>query len=274
MTKACEIMNISPQYYYKSLEHERAYYSDVQIIEEGLIELRQQHPNLGLKKFYQGYFDPIRAQLKGHWGQHKVLDLGKRKGWILKKKRSFTKTTDSYHHYKVHKNLIKDKADIKAGEVLVSDITYLRAGLKFVYLFLITDLASRKIVGWNLSNSLAADGAVSALKMARKNLSKTKDVIHHSDRGIQYCCGRYMEAINSYKMRLSMTEENHCYENAVAERVNGILKNEYNLGEILPSNISLIGKIVSDTVSKYNSQRKHWSLDLQTPDEVFYQQQK
>ena len=147
VTKACELMNITPQYYYKSLEQERGYYSDIQIIEEELQRLRHQHPNLGLKKFYQGYFDEIRPRLQGSWGQHKVLELAPLKGWLKQKKRSFTKTTNSYHHYRVHRNLIKDKADIRSGEVLVSDITYLRAGLKFVYLFLITDLASRKIVG-------------------------------------------------------------------------------------------------------------------------------
>lgn len=267
-------MNITPQYYYKSLEQERAYYSDIQIIEEELQKLRHQHPNLGLKKFYQGYFDAIRPRLQGSWGQHKVLELARLKGWFKQKKRSFTKTTNSYHHYRVHKNLIKDKADISPGQVLVSDITYLRAGLKFVYLFLITDLASRKIVGWHLSKSLSAEGAVEALRLAKKTLPKTEGVIHHSDRGIQYCCGRYMKSISSYQMRVSMTEENHCYENSVAERVNGILKNEYNLGDILPSEISLLKKIIKNTIKKYNSERKHWSLNLQTPDKVFYQQQK
>lgn len=262
-------MKISPQYYYKSLEKERSYLQDVQVIEEALLELRKRHPNLGVKKFYQGYFEALRPFLRRSWGQHKVFALARQKGWFIKPKRSYTRTTDSYHHYKVHKNLIKDMKDVAPKKVLVSDITYLRLGLKFSYLFLITDLGSRKIVGWHLSESLAADGALKALAMSKKLLQETENVIHHSDRGIQYCCGRYMEKITAYKMKVSMTEENHCYENAVAERVNGILKNEYNLGETLPSNLKVSTKIVADSIKRYNSERKHWSLRLRTPDEVF-----
>ena len=271
MTKACEIMEISTQYYYKRLQLEKAHLSDIKIIEDELRNVRRDHPNIGVKKFFQGYFPSIRPLLHCSWGQHKVMALARRKGWYIPKKKSYTRTTDSYHHYRVHRNLIKDLEDIAPGEVLVSDITYLRMGQKFVYLSLITDLGSRKIVDWNLSESLAAEGALEALNQVRKVLNNTENVIHHSDRGIQYCCGHYNKKLQDLKMKVSMTEENHCYENSVAERVNGILKMEYNLGDYLPSDLSIVKKIVKDAIDKYNSKRKHWSLNLKTPDEVFYQ---
>jgi putative transposase len=152
----------------------------------------------------------------------------------------------------------------KANQAYVSDITYLRIKKDFCYLFLITDAYSRKIVGYNVSRDLSVKGALKALKMAQKQAKGTSGIIHHSDRGIQYCCDAYVQEMKKHKMVTSMTEVNHCYENAMAERVNGILKQEFYLGEVLPDYASAC-KIVSEVINIYNNKRWHQALNYMTP---------
>src|SRR5699024_9037890 len=131
--------------------------------------------------------------------------------------------------FRVYKNLLKDKNLKRFNECWVADITYLRTRKGFVYLFLLTDAFSRKIVGWSLSDSLSIEGGIKALKMALQQRDKTMPLIHHSDRGIQYCSKAYVGLLKNNGISISMTEDNHCYENAMAERVNGILKDEFLL---------------------------------------------
>lgn len=155
----------------------------------------------------------------------------------------------------------------RSNECYVSDITYLRTDIGFVYLFLITDAYSRKIVGWDLSNSLAIEGGLKALKMALRQRKGSNPLIHHSDRGIQYCATDYVKKLNKHHVDISMTEENHCYENSLAERVNGILKDEFLLDSTF-KNFDQAFRTVVQAVKTYNELRPHWSLDLKTPNEV------
>jgi putative transposase len=134
-------------------------------------------------------------------------------------------------------------------------------------LFLITDAYSRKIVGWTVSESLRIEGAVEALQMAIKQCVNTQGVIHHSDRGIQYCSHDYVKVLRKNRLVISMTEENHCYENAIAERVNGILKMEYGLDETFKGSKQLL-QAVKQAVWLYNTERPHWSLQLCTPEQI------
>ena len=130
---------------------------------------------------------------------------------------------------------------------------------------LITDLDSRKIVGWDLSQSLSIEGCQRALRMALRGVKNPETLIHHSDRGIQYCSNGYIGILNKHEIKISMTEENHVYENAIAERVNGILKTEFLLGEKLQS--FLVAKeLVRQSINIYNKQRLHTSLNYQTPE--------
>lgn len=170
------------------------------------------------------------------------------------RRRKYISTTNSYHRFRVYKNLLKGKELHMAHQGWVSDITYIRTGQEFVYLFLITDAYSRKIVGWHLSDSLKIAGAVQALKMATRQCPATKDVIHHSDRGIQYCSKEYVGLLKKRNIRISMTEENHCYENAIAERVNGILKQEYGLDETFSSEQNA-ARAVREAIWSYNMDR-------------------
>lgn len=159
----------------------------------------------------------------------------------------------------------------RPNQVWVSDITYIRTLNGFVYLFLITDLYSRKIVGWSLSRSLSIEGGLKALQMAlRSRKDKSLSLIHHSDRGVQYCSKEYVKMLQDANIGISMTEENHCYENAVAERVNGILKNEFYLDATFNNFKQALSAVISG-IMIYNEKRPHWSLNLQTPSQVHSQ---
>lgn len=201
-------------------------------------------------------------------GRDKFFDILRVQGLLVERKKRYARTTNSYHRFYVYKNLVKNKAISRPHQVLVSDITYVRIReVKFVYLFLITDAYSRKIVGWHLSDSLAIEGALTALKMALKQCPDTAGVIHHSDRGIQYCSNEYVRLLKKNKVQISMTEENHCYENSLAERVNGILKEEFLLNQGYNST-SQVKNAVKQAINSYNCLRPHWSLNLLTPEMV------
>jgi transposase InsO family protein len=167
----------------------------------------------------------------------------------------------------VYKNALKKRLLTASNQAWVSDITYLRGKRGFLYLFLITDAYSRKIIGWSVSDSLAIEGAINALKMAVKQCGQTEGIIHHSDRGIQYCSNPYIKILKKYNITVSMTEENHCYENAKAERVNGILKEEFMLDSEFADKVIAL-KAVKEAIVTYNTKRPHWSLKLHTPEQI------
>lgn len=232
-------------------------------------EHRRYQPRLGGKKLYK-LIRPDLGQLERRIGRDKFFDILRGKGLLVARKKQFQKTTNSFHRFRKHRNHFKDKKIKAPNQAYVSDITYLKTRQKFVYLFLITDAYSRKIVGWHLSDSLAIEGAVIAAKMAIKQCPKPTGVLHHSDRGFQYCCPRYEKLLMENKMIISMTEENHCYENAMAERVNGILKDEFLLDEEM-ADFKTVQKAVKEAIETYNTRRPHWSLQLQIPSQVHQQ---
>lgn len=229
-------------------------------------KIRSHHSRIGGKKLYN-WIKPDLQQAGIKMGRDKFFELLAKEALLIKRRRKYVSTTDSYHRFRVYKNLLKRKPLTRAHQGWVSDITYIRTGKDFVYLFLITDAFSRKIVGWNLSESLKIGGAISALKMAVKQCPKTREVIHHSDRGIQYCSKDYVKLLKKARIQISMTEENHCYENATAERLNGILKQEYGLDETFKSESRAL-KAVKEAVWLYNMERPHWSLNLATPQQI------
>ncbi|MDI6802455.1 MAG: IS3 family transposase [Bacteroidota bacterium] len=160
--------------------------------------------------------------------------------------------------------MIKDITVTRPNEVFVSDITYLRLSDGFCYLFLVTDVYSRKIVGYNLSKSLAADGAICALKMALNNLPTVEGLIHHSDRGFQYCSDKYVQLLEPRDAKLSMGKAGNPYENAIAERVNGILKTEFFLNMAFIS-VQQTMRAVKEAVTLYNDLRPYMSIGYITP---------
>jgi putative transposase len=262
----CEYFEVSRSGYYKAAATADKTLLNEQLVLSMVCDIRRRHPRIGGKKLYGLLREDITsAGIK--MGRDKFFELLARNALLVKRKRKYAYTTDSYHHFRVYKNLLKHKEVKKAHQGWVSDITYIRTNKDFMYLFLITDFFSRKIVGWDLSESLAIPGAINALKMAIRQCPETKGVVHHSDRGIQYCSKGYVKLLKKAEIAISMTEENHCYENATAERVNGILKQEYGLDETFASG-KLAVKAVKEAICSYNMERPHWSLNLKTPQQM------
>lgn len=203
-------------------------------------------------------------------GRDRLFTLLRERDALVKRKRRATYTTYSRHSYAVAPNRVTDLEVTAPRQVVVSDITYVRlVSGKFVYLFLVTDLYARHVVGWSLSPDLSHHGALRALHMAAATIGDVEGLVHHSDRGSQYCCHEYIHALNSYRILPSMTDANHCYQNAVAERVNGILKDEFDLDAMFTS-YHQAHIAVEQAVHRYNHIRHHGSLGLrQTPAEVF-----
>lgn len=225
-------------------------------------------PKLGTRKVFHMLLE--RSTTLGvSIGRDKLFSLLRENNLLIIPEKKFVKTTNSYHRFRVHKNLIKELDVIRSDQVYVSDITYISTIDGFCYLSLITDLFSRKIVGYCLSKSLGIEGCLIALEMALKGVAHPENLIHHSDRGIQYCSHAYVDLLQGKKTKISMTEENHVYENAVAERVNGILKSEFMLGEVLTS-FDIAKELVADAIKIYNNVRPHMSLNYKTPNKVYY----
>ena len=191
--------------------------------------------------------------------EHKMLTL---------RKKYSMKTTNSHHRFYKYNNIIKDLEITRPNQVWASDITYVRTVNGFCYLALITDMYSRKIVGYDLSDSLELKGCVRALNKAIYQAKNINGLIHHSDRGIQYCSNVYTQILKRKKIDISMTEENHCYENAMAERVNGILKDEFYLDQTF-ANVAHAKRAAKNAVKLYNEIRLHLSLDYKTPNMVY-----
>ncbi len=191
--------------------------------------------------------------------KHKMLTL---------RKKYRMRTTNSHHRFYKYGNIIKDIEINRPNQVWASDITYIRTVKGFCYLALITDMYSRKIVGYDLSDSLELNGCVRALNKAIYQAKDINGLIHHSDRGIQYCSNVYTQILKRKKIDISMTEENHCYENAMAERVNGILKDEFYLDQTF-ANVAHAKRAAKNAINLYNEIRLHLSLDYKTPNMVY-----
>jgi len=226
-------------------------------------EIRQQMPRIGTQKLHF----MLKESFKAHGiklGRDKFYYLLASHGYTLRYRRRKPYTTDSHHRFKKYPNLIRDLILTQSGQLLVSDITYIQCGVGFSYLSLITDAYSRKIVGYCLWTTLSSEGAITALKMALDENKRCKDIIHHSDRGVQYCCNDYVLCIEKAHIKLSMTEKGDPYENAIAERVNGILKTEFGLNETFASHSDAL-QAVNKAVDLYNNLRPHASCDYLTP---------
>jgi transposase InsO family protein len=177
------------------------------------------------------------------------------------------RTTNSRHSLPVFHNLVKELELTGPDQAWAADSTYIRSDEGFLYLSVLMDLWSRKIVGYHAGDTLEAGGAVHALEMALKEVPRGVFPVHHSDRGCQYCSHRYVEKLKAHGLLVSMTEERHCYENAHAERLNGILKQEYGLGSSFRSKKQALAA-VDEAVVLYNTRRPHLSLNYETPEKM------
>ena len=262
MKAICDFFGHVRQAYYKRLQRSiRTFIEEQQIIAE-VRRIRRKQPKVGGRKLLKDL-----QELGFKIGRDLLFDILRKHNMLVKRKKRGQRTTYSNHWLRKYTNLIKGVELTGSNQVFVSDITYLRVTGGFAYLSLVTDAFSRKIVGWDVSSSLCVTGCLRALEMALRDVTHPEGLIHHSDRGIQYCCEDYVKLLNDNNILISMTEENHCYENSIAERVNGILKDEFLLGETLPS-ITVAKELTRESVNTYNYYRRHMSLDYQIPAEV------
>jgi len=260
----CDLFGRTRQAYYQR----NKYNYKEEVKEEILLQLVEKErilmPKLGGRKLLELIQPRLPEEL--NMGRDSFFDFLRRHGLLVGKRRRRIKTTYSNHWLHKYPNLIKEFVPIKAHQLWVSDITYVETAQGFVYLNLITDAYSRKIVGWAVGATLEAKYTVNALNMALQQLPKgTKSLIHHSDRGVQYCCNDYVKVLTKNHVQISMTENGDPRENAIAERVNGILKDEW-LNQIKLESLDQAITQLKRIIVIYNHNRPHASLDMKTPE--------
>lgn len=227
-----------------------------------VISKRIQHPRLGVRKLHH-LLQNAAVQI----GRDRLFNLLRANRLLVQRKRAYHKTTFSHHRFLKHPNLLKDGVTAQGPEqVWVADITYLPTQKTDTYLSLVTDVWSRKIVGYSLGKDMKTSTVAKAFKSALKTRRTQSPLIHHSDRGSQYCSAEYQKLHEAHGVQCSMTDGYDCYQNALAERINGILKQEYLLQK--PKDLEEASKMVKEAVQLYNEQRPHQSLKYKTPDEV------
>ncbi len=227
-------------------------------------------PRLGTKKLYhllKGEFEARQIKI----GRDVFFNFLRAENLLIKPKRSYIKTTDSTHWMRKYPNLIKNLEITRPEQVLASDITYINTVDGHQYLSLITDVYSKKIMGYALVDNLSTSGPLKALTMALQNRKYSDSIIHHSDRGLQYCSKDYIEMLQKNDIKISMTENGDPYENAVAERVNGILKYEFLIIDGFKHHMEAV-KVIQESIYTYNEHRPHMSCQLLTPNKMHEQQ--
>lgn len=229
-------------------------------------QVRIQMPRIGTRKLHH----ILQEELKELGvGRDKLFSILKANHMQITPKRSYHITTDSHHRFRKHKNIVAELPLVRPEQVWVADITYVGNRTNPMYLALVTDAYSKKIVGYDVSKSLCSTGSVRALSMAIKTrIYKKESLIHHSDRGLQYCSDDYQDVLG--KIKCSMTESYDPYANAVAERVNGILKQEF-IGYDRKLHINTMKLLVKDSIRIYNNIRPHYSCSMLTPQKMHQQ---
>lgn len=262
----CELFGKTRQAWYKSVQVQEKQKMQAAVVLHEVKRIRKDLPRCGGKKLHRMLL-PYLKMHRINLGRDKLFDLLREHNYLIKSRKSH-KTTNSLHRYRKYKNKVKDLELTHPNQLWVSDITYIPIGGTFLYLCLITDAFSRKIVGWSLREDLSAKGPLEALDLALSNWKdRKKPLIHHSDRGIQYCCNDYVNKLKKNKITISMTENSDPYENALAERMNRTLKEEF-LQYYLYSNLKEATEVISRSIRLYNRLRPHLSLDYETPEKI------
>lgn len=265
MSRACRLLGLTRQAVYQREQRTEQRVTELAPIQGMVMELRRFMPRLGGRKLYfllksafaargiklgrDGFFDYLR--------EHRLL---------VEPVKRYTKTTHSTHWMRKHPNRLEGAEVNQVEQAFVSDITYVETEEGVHYLSLVTDAYSRKIMGYEVSDDLRADSVVKALRLAARQRKTRRPLIHHSDRGLQYCSAIYQQELNQQGMTPSMTDGHDCYQNALAERVNGILKQEFLLYKCRTLND--LKELVRESVDIYNCLRPHLSLGMKTPEQV------
>ena len=267
ITALCLSLGYSRQAFYQRQQQQQNDSYKQEILLQEIHGIRAIQKRLGGRKLFYMLADFMQAHAI-EMGRDMFFDFLSVNGLLVRRrKRNKPVTTNSFHRYKMYKNLTLELIPTAPNQLWVSDITYITLENAFAYLSLITDVYSRKIVGFCLHKTLEAVGSIKALKMAFKNTGEVSRLIHHSDRGVQYCCNAYVKLLHKRKVKISMTEHGDPLENAIAERVNGILKDE--LLEEEYTYYEQAQNAIAVAISIYNHQRPHSSIDYLTPGQAY-----
>ena len=262
------MFGVNRQVYYRRLQTVKRRKSRAVKVIELVESIRIQMPKIGTRKLYF----MLKEELKQlQVGRDMLFRILKANHMLIHPRRRYHVTTNSHHRFKKHKNLIENVVPEKPEQIWVSDITYVGNRQNPMYLALVTDAYSKQIMGHDLSNSLDVSGTLRALKMAvKKRKYKNNIITHHSDRGLQYCSNEYQDLLKRSKINCSMTESYDPYANAVAERVNGILKGEF-IGYKKQWSLQTMGELVKNSIEIYNEKRPHFSCYYRTPKQMHQQ---
>lgn len=232
------------------------------------MQIRQKHPRMGGRKIYKK-LECFKSEHQIKMGRDALFDLLSRGNLLIRRRKRTITTTQSFHWLRKYPNLIKEFTATAPNQLWVSDITYWKLKNKHVYISFITDAYSHKIVGYHVAETLATIETIKALKMALASLksSKNEQLIHHSDRGIQYCSSNYVNQLKQYNILISMTGNGDPRENAIAERINGIIKDEY-LYQKEETTMLDAKRRLNSVVKLYNNDRPHLTIGNETPDSV------
>ncbi|EDP94523.1 IS3 family transposase [Kordia algicida OT-1] len=268
ISSTCELLGVSRQVYYRAIRSKEKRQCIASDVIELVQSVRIEQPRIGTRKLYHILQESLRSL---GVGRDRLFAILKANHMLIKPKRSYHITTNSHHRFRKHNNVIENLDVNRPEQVWVADITYVGNRANPMYLSLITDAYSKMIVGYYLSNTLAVDSSIKALKQAVKNRKYPKErLIHHSDRGLQYCSNQYQRILTKSHIKCSMTESYDPYQNAVAERINGILKQEFLMGTS-KIDIKLMKKIVQQSIKVYNTKRPHLSCQMLTPEQMHKQ---
>lgn len=266
----CRLLGVTRQAYYQHF-----WYREQLSFEESLIitevrRIRKDHRHMGARKLYE-LLQPFLLDHQIKMGRDRLFDILASNHLLVRRKKKQTITTDSFHRFKKYPNLIREFVPERRDQLWVGDITYWKIAAGYLYISFITDAYSRKIVGYHVADSLLTSQTIQALQMAISDMPQAPEskpeLIHHSDRGTQYCSTEYVRLLQYNNIGISMTENGDPLENAIAERINGIIKEEY-LNDYQPENIEEARELLKTVVNLYNNERPHMSIGNLTPNKV------
>ena len=265
LSRACKLLGISRQAVYQREKRIEQRSTELAPVKDLVLALRRFMPRLGGRKLYF-LLKPKLNEQGIKLGRDGFFTYLRDHRLLVQPVKRYTKTTHSKHWMKKHPNLMESQKINRAEQAFVSDITYVETDEGVHYLSLVTDAYSRKIMGHEVSNDMRAESVVKALRRAARQRKTRRPLLHHSDRGLQYCSAIYQKELKRHGITPSMTDGYDCYQNALAERVNGIIKQEFLLHKC--RTLKELKTLVQESVDIYNRLRPHLGLDMKTPDEV------
>jgi putative transposase len=267
LSRFCRLLGVTRQAYYQHFWQEEFIGIEQNLVLQEIHRIRSRHRHMGGRKLHQ-MLQPYFLEHQIKMGRDALFDLLESNHLLVRRRKRRVYTTQSFHWLRKYPNLIKGQQIVQPNQLWVSDITYWRIGSGYVYISLITDAFSHKIVGYHVADTLETVQTLEALKMAVQSLPiNHQGLTHHSDRGIQYCSSEYVQILQQHNIQISMTENSDPRENAIAERVNGILKEEY-LYDYSVQTLSQAKLVLDFVINLYNVERPHMSCQYKTPDRI------